>query len=237
MSTRCYVPAAVWSADAVTLDKAASHHVTRVLRMGEGDPIEVFDGLGRVGTGTIASASKSAVEVRIDAQRHDQPPQPRITLVQALIKPQHMDWVMRKACELGVGAVQPVVTNRCVVRTRERPDRWIKTMISAAEQCGTNWLPDIRPVLSWSEWLSAAQEEPVFVCALTDAQPFKTVLQSHLSLRQATICIGPEGDFEPDELKAALDQGAIPVSLGDLTLRAETAALAAATILRYEFGG
>ena len=237
MSTRCYVPALDSAPKTLTLGRDIAHHVSRVLRMGVGDALMLFDGQGRSSSATITSLSKQAVEVTCDSLTTDSPPQPRITLVQSLIKPQAMDTVIRKACELGVACVQPVITEHSVVRSRERPDRWLKAMIAAAEQCGTNWLPAIEEVCSWSEWLSArASDEPAYICALQNAQPFKAALREGGATDRVTICVGPEGDFTADELQQAREQGIVPVSLGELTLRADTAAIMAAAVLRYELG-
>lgn len=237
MSTRCYVPALDPASKTLTLGRDIAHHVARVLRMAVGDALVLFDGQGRSCSATITSLSKQAVEVRCESFVEDAPPRPRITLVQSLIKPQAMDTVIRKACELGVACVQPVITEHSVVRSRERPDRWQKAMIAAAEQCGTNWLPAIGEVCSWSEWLSAhVPDDPGYICALQDAQPFKVVLREAGATDRVTICVGPEGDFTADELHHAREQGIVPVSLGELTLRADTAAIMAAAVLRYEFG-
>jgi 16S rRNA (uracil1498-N3)-methyltransferase len=239
VSARCYVPGIDWTAGEVTLDAATSHHVARVLRLRAGDAVTVFDGRGGVGDGVIQAGGKSAVRVQVASRRLDEAPRPRITLVQALLKPQAMDSVMRKACELGVSVVQPVVTGHCVVRTRERPARWEKTMVAAAEQCGTNWVPEVAPVLTWSDWVAslAGREELRLMCALQEARSFRQVVREQAAVpERVTMVVGPEGDFEAAERQAAVAAGCVPVSLGALTLRADTAALMGVAVLRYEWG-
>ncbi len=240
MSTRCYVPMETEYPASLTIDGPAAHHLARVLRMSTGDALELFNGTGRIATAAIAQITKHSVTVAIRAQRQEQRPVPRITLVQALIRPQPMDWVVRKATELGMQHLQPVLTEHCVVRTRERPERWQKTLISAAEQCGANWLPTVAPVQKLTDWLQAPERpDTVYLCSLTDdTQPFKTALRAQPTPpAHVAVVVGPEGDFSPPEREAARAVGAIPVSLGTLTLRAETAALMAMAALRYEFDG
>ena len=222
----------------MTLGRETSHHLARVLRVQRGDAVELFDGAGDAAEAEVTDVAKRAVTIRVTRRWSTPRPAPEITLVQALIRPQPMDYVLRKATELGVSTVQPVLTERCVARTQERPERWAKTVISAAEQCGANWLPRIRPVLNWAELLAGAAEyDRVLVCSLSEtARPLKEVLRERTDLRRVAAWVGPEGDFTPAEARTALEAGATPVSLGALTLRAETAALYVLAALRYEFG-
>ncbi len=238
MSTRCHVVDGWRDGESITLDRDTSRHLARVLRVRPGDGVELFDGLGGVADAEVCEVTKDAVRVNPARRRETARPKPFTTLVQALIRPQPMDYLLRKATELGVSAVQPVLTERCVARTRERPARWRKTIISAAEQCGANWLPEIRPVRSWTEILAGwAEDERVLLCALSEsARPLKEVLRREPAPARVAVLVGPEGDLTPAERDAALNSGAIPVSLGSLTLRAETASLYALSALRYEFG-
>ncbi len=238
MTPRCYVPAAAWTEQSVVLSPEPSQHLARVLRMQPGDVVELFNGAGEAAVAEITKTTKRAVTVRVGSRRCDPRPQPHITLMQSLIRPQRMDYVLQKATELGVTVVQPVMTERCVARTRERPERWMKTVISAAEQCGANWLPDIRSARDYTEVAGLMSDyDRVLVCALTaDAWPLKEVLRAPAQVERVAAWIGPEGDFTSDEMRVLVDAGAVPVSLGTLTLRAETAALFVLSALRYEWG-
>lgn len=238
MSARCHVPGAAWTEDTLALDRDSSHHLARVLRVRRGDTVELFNGAGDAATAEVLDVTKREVTVRVLRRWSASRPQPEITLVQALIRPQPMDFVLRKATELGVSAVQPVLTERCVARTQERPERWLKTVVSAAEQCGANWLPEILPVRGWADVLAeAGNYDRALLCGLTeDARSLKDVLRADEAPRRVAALVGPEGDFTIDEIRAATDVGAVPVSLGSLVLRAETAALYVLTALRYELG-
>lgn len=238
MSARCYVPGGTWADEDIALDRETSHHLARVLRVKTGEAVELFNGVGDAAEAEVTEVKKQAVRVRPLRRWSTPRPIPDITLVQSLIRPQPMDYVLRKATELGVSSVQPVLTERCVARTQERPDRWAKTIISAAEQCGANWLPEVRPVCGWADVLAGAGDyDCVLLCALTqDAKPLRDILRAQGAVRRVAAWVGPEGDFTPEELRAALGTGAVPVSLGSLTLRAETASLYVMAALRYEFG-
>lgn len=239
MSLRCHTPARLVGPAEVELDREASHHVVRVMRRQVGDAVELFDGHGNVAPGVIQSATKQAVTVAVENVVSEPPSRPQIVLVQALIRPQPMDFILRKATELGVAAIQPVLTQHCVARTRERPERWQKTVISAAEQCGANWLPELRPVLDWSEWLQRGiGNGPAVIGALTeDTRLLRDEVRAWADIpEQVTVCVGPEGDWTAEEQAAAIEVGVVPVSFGRLTLRAETAAVFVMAALRYEFG-
>ncbi len=158
---------------------------------------------------------------------------------QALIRSQPMDWLIRKATELGVNTIQPVLTERCVARTRERPERWQRTVVSAAEQCGAVWMPEIRPVRTWTEWCATlpAAEHRVIGALLDSPPPLRHVLRNWQAPRRIEVWIGPEGDFTAAEIEAALAGGVEPASFGPLVMRVETAALFALAAIRYEWGG
>jgi 16S rRNA (uracil1498-N3)-methyltransferase len=237
VNPRCHVPEAEQWPETVELDRATSHHLVRVLRVTPGAAVTLFNGRGASAEAEVLEAGRSGVTVRVRRRRTTPPVAPHVTLVQALIRPQPMDSVFRKATEIGASAIQPVITARCVARTRERPDRWQKTLVSAAEQCGIDWLPVIEPVRTWSEFLATTGGyDALLLCSLDPAaRPLKEVLRGGPAAVRWAALVGPEGDFTPGEAAAAQAAGAVPVSLGCQTLRAETAALYVLACLRYEF--
>jgi len=167
-----------------------------------------------------------------------------IALIQAIPKGARMDLVIEKATELGVARIIPVITDRSVVRldakqARKRAGRWDRIALSASKQCGTPWLPEIDPVQSYSRAIERLGEfDAVLLGSLVEGtQPLRTVIDSLREQAPASIAviIGPEGDLTPGETDAAVEAGARPVSFGDLTLRVETAALYAASVLAHEF--
>lgn len=190
-------------------------------------------------------ASKHALCLKADGPVVSHPkPRCCLTLFACVSKGKHMDWTLEKAVELGVARIVPVISDRTIVRVdaddREaKADRWMRIAEEAARQCGRAWLPEILTPRSFKESLALVQQTaPTFVAALTpDAKPLRdSLLPPPSSLLPATSSlppppsqagwfVGPEGDFTPDELQRLLDAGAVPVSLGPLVLRAETACL------------
>lgn len=241
---RCYLPPACWNRDPLVLDQAESHYLRRVLRLGAGDTIEVFDGAGRVAPGVLAGETAGGMEIRLGPVVDVPSPSPALVLVQALPKGPKMDWILEKGTELGVQRFQPVETRHAVVRlpgakATAKRERWQGVVLAAARQCGTAWVPAVQPVRGLVDWLKG----PTGVDWLLwgdlrpDAVPLREVLAARLDDPPASIgfLVGPEGDFSDPE-RAALDAaGAVPVCLGPSTLRTETAAVYAMGALRYTY--
>jgi len=241
---RCYVDTDGWDQDLWTLDRDASHHLARVLRVTPGTPVTLFNGRGKTALAEVISAQKTAVDVRI-LERHESPePLPRVTLAQALIRGPKMDLIIQKSVELGVHAVWPVAVARCVARMEsdtgpERKGRWSKIAFGAAEQCGLDWIPDIRAGLSWRKVLDTVKDFDVAVIgALNErARPLPGILAAarERGATRVLALVGPEGDFTEEEYRDAEQAGAIPVQLGPRILRAETAALFMLSAIQYEW--
>ena len=232
-------------ADTCVLGKEEARHLQTVLRVKPGDTIQLFDGQGHTRTTTVTVVEKSSLTLAAVEPVVSHPKAPcAITLFVCISKGKHMDWTLEKAVELGVAHIVPVISDRTIVRVdaddREaKADRWMRIAEEAARQSGRAWLPDVLTPRSFKESLAlVTQTTPTFVAALTpDAKPLRDFLLPHpSSLQPATSSllpppsqtgwfVGPEGDFTPDELQRLLDAGAIPVSLGPLVLRAETACL------------
>ncbi len=156
---------------------------------------------------------------------------------------QAMDGIVQKAVELGVSAVQPLITERVVVRLGaaeavRRRERWQKISLEAARQCGAAWVPDVRPPAFLTEWLAGA---PAFDLVLIGslqpgARPFRDAAAAWRGAppSRAALVIGPEGDLSDAETGALLAAGGVPVRFGSTVLRVETAAVAGLALLRYE---
>jgi 16S rRNA (uracil1498-N3)-methyltransferase len=240
---RCFIPASAWSATRLIANEDEAHHLITVLRVKPGQPIEAFDGSGRVAAAEIALIQKHRVELRVLQQREVPRPPVAITLIQAVPREQKMDLVIQKAVELGVGGIVPVLTRHSLVRIHKgegdaKRARWDKIAINAAKQCGAAWLPAIAPVQPLDEFLkNIPRYDLLFACSLEpDALPFKEVLLAAKknAARTVAFLVGPEGDLNQDERAAVRRAGARPVSFGALVLRTETAALYALSVLKYE---
>ena len=150
-----------------------------------------------------------------------------------------MDWTIEKAVELNVSRIVPVISARTVVRLKAQEgtlkvERWKRVACEAARQCGADWLPQIdAPVLLDNALALLAVSAPVLVASLySGTKPLREALATlPLQSRQAGWFVGPEGDFIPEEMARLCTAGAIPVSLGPLILRAETAAIYGLSVL------
>ena len=242
---RSYVPPSDWSNELIVLSPDEAHHVAHVLRGQIGQPLRIFDGQGREAVTEIQEVKRHRVALKMVQQSAKPRPRVALTLVQALTREQKLDVILQKATELGVSVIAPVLTEHAIQRIRPgeeeaRLARWRKIVLNAAKQCGTTWLPEVRPLVDLRHFLETSPRHDLFLVAslAIDAKPLRSVIESAKARERGTIAflIGPEGDLTVREDSAARNAGAFPVSLGDLTLRAETAALYVLSILKYEFG-
>jgi len=231
---RCLVKTEELLADAFTLGHDEARHLQTVLRVKPGERVILFDGRGRTRESVITSVEKHGLSLTAGAPVHEHPRPPCcITLFACVSKGNRMDWTVEKAVELGVGCIVPVISDRTIVRLdaedgAAKVSRWSRVAEEAARQCCAAWLPEITAPAAFKACLPlVTQTSPVFVAALTPAaKPLRAALAVFVTPPPlAGWFVGPEGDFTPAELDALLATGAIPVSLGQQVLRAETACL------------
>lgn len=231
---RCLVKPEELLADALTLGRDEARHLQTVLRVKPGERVTLFDGRGRTRATTITAVEKSGLSLTAAEPPLSHPrPACALTLFACVSKGKRMDWTVEKSVELGVARVVPVISDRTIVRldaddSEAKADRWLRVAEEAARQCGSAWLPEIAAPLSFKACLPlVTRSSPVFVAALTPAaKPLREALAAYAEPPPlAGWFVGPEGDFTPAELDALLATGAVPVSLGQQVLRAETACL------------
>jgi|ERR1017187_540921 16S rRNA (uracil1498-N3)-methyltransferase len=221
-----------------TLSPEETHHALHVLRLKVGDTLNVFDGRGHEAQCSIAEITKDSVRLTI-LQHSSTPSLPcRITLAQAIPK-KSMDLIVQKTTELGVASIVPLVSERSVVKLDEdskRIDRWREIALEACKQCGNNWLPEIHPPRKTREFLNSPGSFDLKLIASLqpDSKLLKPILGDAATPKSVLILVGPEGDFTPAELGLAKSAGCLPLSLGPLVLRAETAAIYTLSILHHE---
>jgi 16S rRNA (uracil1498-N3)-methyltransferase len=233
---RFYVPpgeAALARDVELSLPKEVARHALQVLRLRAGDAIVLFDGNGGEYPAVIASAGRelrAEVGERVDVERE---PPIAMTLVQALVAADAMDWIVRKAVELGAAAIEPVVAARSQRAPADRLDRrtarWQQIAVAACEQCGRNRVPVVAPIEPLTHWLRQRADLSEAVLLAGHASASLPAL-ARVAV-PTTLLIGPEGGFDDDEQRAALARGARQAHLGARVLRAETAALAALATL------
>ena len=238
---RFYCPPPLPPRGTFELPPDAAHHAARVLRLREGDRVEMFDGLGNACHGVITElGGKRVVVGEITAARINRESPLRITLAQALSSSEKMDWVVQKATELGVAEIQPLDTERSVAklsaeRAAKRLEHWRQVAISACEQCGRNLLPEIHTPLDIMAWLQQmrATSDSKFILLPEGAASLHAQAKPQDGV---VLLIGAEGGFTQAESESALHCGFTPIRLGARVLRTETAAVAGLAALQTLWG-
>jgi 16S rRNA (uracil1498-N3)-methyltransferase len=238
---RFLAPALSHAGDEVVLSPEESHHLTRVLRLGAGDRIAVFDGRGREFLARIVRADRSAAVVSLlDAVEPVPEPRVPISIVQSVLKASAMDDVVRDATMIGAASIEPVWTAHVAIRGGIRSkvsftERWQRIALASVKQCRRAVLPVVHPTRRIEDWLSSTGAELRLLCVepstAADARPLRSFVGA-TSPASAALMIGPEGGWSAAEVKAAMHAGCVPVTLGHLTLRADAVALVAASLIR-----
>jgi 16S rRNA (uracil1498-N3)-methyltransferase len=246
---RVHAPAATTGAADIRLSPEESHHLVSVNRCGRGDPVTAFDGRGREWLCECTDPGKSGAVLRVKESRQAPPLPHAITLGQALPKGSTMDDIVRQATEIGAARIVPLLSERTQVhldadRAEKKVEKWRTTAIEAAKQCGNPWLPEIAPLQNYSAFVSAAKDYDLKLIASLHAgtTTLKKTLSGYAAKQgraphKVLWLIGPEGDFSPAEMTAAITAGFQPITLGPLVLRSDTAAIYALSILSHELQG
>ena len=238
MRINSFVPPVALQEEIVTLSPEESHHLARVLRVEAGQELSLFDRQGTRAEGTIEAVTKKEVTVRVTARETVEPPAVEITLIQAVCKPDRFEMILQKATELGVRTIQPVTTQNTSLPTgkiQKMAERGETIIRNAAQQCGTAWLPKLLPLKKLPE-VSFGSSVTLVGSLHPNAKPFKESFRAleQSGIHRVALLIGPEGDFTEEEVNAAVETGAIPVTFGKQILRTETAAIFGLSVLAYE---
>lgn len=234
---RAYLPPSSWT-ETPFLEGDEAKHLSQVLRIQPGAVVTVFDGLGNHAPARVLSVSKQRVDLMLELAESAPTSLPDITLVQAIPKGKNMDWIVQKAVELGVSRIQPLVTRHTIVSPGgDKAEKWRRTALEACKQCGQFTIPIIEDPLPFAEWLANRPSADLEIIASLADNPrnFRETLQLFPDLESISIAIGPEGDFSPEEMTAALAAGFVPVTLGDLVLRVETATMFCLSAIRFHY--
>ena len=230
---RFYVDAALRAGSSCLLPEASAHHAVHVLRLRAGDDVTLFNGRGGEFAARIAAAER--LRLTVDLLQHlaiEREAPLRVTLVQGVSAGEKMDSTVRKAVELGVAAVQPVLATRSVARPKgeraeSRREHWQKVAIAACEQCGRNRIPEVRPLVSLADYRAEGAGARILLSPLSQMPLSKMGLAGD----EFVVAAGPEAGFTAEEEAALAGQGFLPARLGPRVLRTETAALAALSAL------
>ena len=243
---RFFLPADRCQGDTILLTGREAHHAADVLRLRVGDQVEILDGAGTELLCEARAIARREIQFAV-LQRRDRPPLPyRLTLLQAIPKGKTMDLIVQKATELGVARIVPLLTERTIPSldgdsAEAKREKWLQAAIEALKQCGNPWLPEIAAPLTPKEFM--ARNEPFdlpLIAALQDERRHPRACFAEFHSRHGRmprtlgVWIGPEGDFSPAERHQITAAGALPVTLGPLILRSDTAACYALSVLSYE---
>lgn len=231
-TARFFVPAE-WvakSAKAFSIPPGSVHkQMTTVLRMKVGDAVSLLTGDGEELDGQITDINRSAIMGGILGSKTLPLPSPAITVCAAMTKRDTFEWTLQKCTELGAVKFIPLLTDRVIKRPKDTPKRWHEIAREAAEQSGRVTLPSIAEPMS----LKAALAETTACSKILMHESGGDKLPKLHKSSCVAVFIGPEGGFTDDEVALARTSGATIVTLGNLILRAETAAVAITTLLRY----
>ena len=243
---RFYLPTEKCEGASLFLSGSEAHHALHVLRVARGERITVLDAAGHELLCTVQDYDRDKVRLALEEKRLVAPPPARITLLQAIPKGKIIESIVQKATELGVSRIVPLLTERVATRLGEREGarkaiKWQAIAIEAIKQCGNPWLPRVEAPVTPSEFLTRQEQFDLPLIASLQGETrhprecFETFRQAH-GRQPGSICIwiGPEGDFTPSEVQAIKSADSLPITLGPLVLRTETAAIYCLSVLNYE---
>ena len=236
---RIYVADKLAPEESLSLGGNRAHYLHRVLRLGEGDNITLFNGDGWDYAATIVSRGKNQVRIEVSAQLPAAPESPlQLTLVQALARGERMDLSLQKATELGVSKIQPLLSERVEVklsghRLEKRMHHWRGVIISACEQSGRAKLPELCIPQALGDWLAGERPEHSYALHPRSDASLVAVLPA---AEPIALLVGPEGGFSEVEVLLMQAAGVRPVSFGRRILRTETAGPAAIAAIQSQVG-
>ncbi len=216
----------------VVLDEATSKHMVQVLRMQNGEHLQLTNGKGDLFTAEIADNNRKRCAVKIVEKFNIQHSTFNITIAISPIKNNtRFEWFLEKATEIGVTEMIPLICSR-TEKTAFKFDRMTSILVSAMLQSQQCWLPVLHEPTKFNEVVKSSAQQQKFIAHCMDDAKRSLVDLNNESLSSKIILIGPEGDFTKDEIELALQNHYCAVSLGETRLRTETAGIVAASLLR-----
>jgi 16S rRNA (uracil1498-N3)-methyltransferase len=243
---RFYLPPEECKENTLTLGDREAHHALHVLRVREGEKLVVLDGAGQELLCEVQKAGKDQLQLKV-LHRNFSPQLPyQITLLQAIPKGKIIESIIQKATELGAHRIVPLLSDRVTTQLDDesatsKVEKWKQVAIEAIKQCGSPWLPQVDTPVTPKEFLARGDkfELPLIGSLQNDCRHpreyFKTFYNERKRLpKSVSVWIGPEGDFTPAEMNMIKSAGVLPITLGKLVLRSETAAVYSLSVLNYE---
>ena len=224
-----------------------ARHISTVLHLSIGTAIILFDGSGTYYEAVLSKISLSRIEVKIISIipyiDTGEDLHPGLHLALGLLKGKKIEFVIQKTTELGIAGLHPFHSRYCVAKdhAENRLQRWQKIALEACKQCNRPKPPDINPTKNYTDLLSASSEDDYDVKLIfwenkKGQKTIREIFTPLTKINSAMILIGPEGGFSNEEVRQAIAAGYEPVTMGSRILRAETAAIAAVSIIQHELG-
>lgn len=225
-----YEPSVTASGTQFILSENTSRHCAQVLRMREGDKIQLVNGYGLIATVVLEVVNKKNTVVSVWETTQQAPPAKQVHIAVSLLKnPGRFEWFLEKAAEIGVHTITPLICDR-TEKHQFRKDRLENILISAMLQSRQAYRAQLADLVQFNAFINQPGSENKFIAHCESSA--KKLLYGFCPLKEnALMLIGPEGDFSPAEIDAALNAGFQPVSLGETRLRTETAAMYSAVLL------
>ncbi|MEE2637735.1 MAG: RsmE family RNA methyltransferase [Acidobacteriota bacterium] len=239
MARRFYAPNLAGLGVPVLLSDAESAHLRRVLRTEAGDTVAVFDGRGGEYWARVEQVDAAGVLIRpIQPADHKSEARVALTVAPALLKGRKFDDVVRDLTMVGAVVVQPLVTARTEGKPRDAT-RWTRIAVASAKQCGRAVVPEVRNPCSFHSFVAHDASAVRLLLVEPSASDHETAiraLEREPRPSTATLVVGPEGGWTPEEITTAVNAGFRALTLGRLTLRADAVGVSAVSILQYVWG-
>jgi 16S rRNA (uracil1498-N3)-methyltransferase len=234
---RFYAPKENFGKEQITLSLDETRHLRDVLRLREGEKVNVFDGAGKEFLCEIETISKKETALKIIKETAPSSPESDLdlTLAVALLKGEKFDLVIQKAMELGVCKIVPLNTRRADVRLKDadkKQERWQKIALEACKQSGRAQLMQIELPVDFEKFIKRAADGACILFAERGGASFSTIKAD----KKITAIVGSEGGWEDSEIELAASNGFQIITLAGRILRAETAAIAISAVLQNNFG-
>ncbi|OGW50334.1 MAG: hypothetical protein A2Z50_01110 [Nitrospirae bacterium RBG_19FT_COMBO_42_15] len=226
----------------ISISNTALRHITKVLRIGVGDKIWIADERKKRYLIELTDVNHKKAQGKIlETKEAAEPPAIEIILLQSILKGEKMDMLIQKATELGVSKILPLISERTIIKVKSpgKEKRWQSIAKEASQQSGRWEVPEFAPVTCFEDVFEkiGVIDFGLILWEGEQENRLKDVLERYPdSIKKICVFIGPEGGFTEKEIGLAKEKGFISVSMGDLILRAETAAITIIGILQYEFG-
>ncbi len=219
--------------DRISLPEDEAHHALRVARVRVGDKVALFDGKGREAIGEVVEAGPGGVTVSVETRREKPRPRRQLTLAQAwLNREKSIEPIVSRGTELGVARIVFFKGERSE-RAPRLNNKWDRLAVESCKQSGRLWLPEFELAEDLGSVVASSGGRVLIATKDREATPHKEAVGEE---RDVLVVVGPEGDFNDSELQSTIEAGAMPISLGDYTLRSEVAATLAISLIQYELG-